>query len=318
MARELAERSDIVERIDEAEIGKLGVLPRDRRIGRLDVEICDIVRQDRDFVGVQLLLVFVRQLLRLAAKMLQQFADESPGSGRGIENFDAFVDQRLAEMLLAQPVRALDHEAHDLLRRIDHAEPVGRLLVVNLVEILVDDFEEFLPLVVGGNLVRRRADRIVIRVEGLHRILFQRAGEKQLFEVVEFLGDIVLAMKFVVVEHFGEYLFRQDVLDQHFAYVFRRHGGVDAFLCVLEKFDQTGLKRRIGLLRRLDHLAQRLQNRRQIGLKLRDRLTELQDFRSLIAKEQFKQMLQLFRVEHGTAHDFNLILDQNSRMTVFE
>ena len=68
------------------------------------------------------------------------------------------IDQRLAEMLLAEPVGAFDHEAHDLVGRIDDAKPVGSLRVIDLVEILVDDLEEALLFRMAGDQRRRRAD----------------------------------------------------------------------------------------------------------------------------------------------------------------
>jgi hypothetical protein len=54
-------------------------------------------------------------------------------------------------MLLAEPIGAFDHEAHDLVWRINDAEAVGFLLVVDLVKVLVDDFEKILLLVMAGN-----------------------------------------------------------------------------------------------------------------------------------------------------------------------
>ena len=161
----MPERRDVVERVDKAEIGELRVLAGDRGVGRLDVQVGDIIGQDGHLVGVQLLLVFVRELLRLAAKMLQQFADEGAGAGGRIEDLDVPVDQGLAEMLLAQPVGALDHEADDFVRRVDHAEPVGGLGVVDLVEALVDDLEKCLLLVVAGDLCAVGADGVVIGLE---------------------------------------------------------------------------------------------------------------------------------------------------------
>ena len=71
-----------------------------------------------------------------------------------------------AEVLFAQPVGRLDHEAHDLVGRVDHAEPVGGLRVVDLVEVLVDDLEEGLLLVVAGDLRGGGRDG---RVIGLQR-----------------------------------------------------------------------------------------------------------------------------------------------------
>ena len=49
-------------------------------------------------------------------------------------------------MPLAQPVSRTDHEANDLARSIDDAEPVGGLGIIDLVEILIESFEEALLL----------------------------------------------------------------------------------------------------------------------------------------------------------------------------
>ena len=81
----------------------------------------------------------------------------------------SLVDQVLAEVLLAQPVGALDHEAHDLVGRVDHAQPVGGLGVVDLVEVLVDDLEEGLLLVVAADLRRGGADGGVVGLQALQR-----------------------------------------------------------------------------------------------------------------------------------------------------
>ena len=129
--------------------GKFHVLARDRGVGGLDVQVGDVVRQDRHLVGVQLVPVLVRELRRLAAKVLDQLADEGAGAGGRVEDVHVLVDQAAPEVLLAEPVGALDHEADDLVRRVDHAQPVGGLGVVDLVEVLVDGLEEGLLLVMA-------------------------------------------------------------------------------------------------------------------------------------------------------------------------
>lgn len=42
--------ADIIERINETEVGKFEVVARDGRIGRFDVQVGNVVREDRDFV----------------------------------------------------------------------------------------------------------------------------------------------------------------------------------------------------------------------------------------------------------------------------
>ena len=97
--------------------------------------------------------------------MLQEFANKSAGSRRGVENFDARVDEVLAEMLFAKPIGAFDHEAHDFVWRVDHAEPVGGLGIINLVEVLVDDLQKGLLFRMRGNLRGGGANGGVIGLE---------------------------------------------------------------------------------------------------------------------------------------------------------
>ena len=62
-------------------------------------------------------------------------------------------------MLLVQTVSAFDHEAHDLIRRIDNTEAIGLLLVVDLVEFLIDDLEKVLLFMVAGDESSGTLDR---------------------------------------------------------------------------------------------------------------------------------------------------------------
>ena len=79
----------------------------------------------------------------------------------------SLVDQVPAEVFLAKPVGAVDHEAHDLVRRVDNAQPVGGLGVVDLVEVLVDDLEESLLFVMAADLRGRGANGCVVGLQAL-------------------------------------------------------------------------------------------------------------------------------------------------------
>jgi hypothetical protein len=106
-------------------------------------------------------------------------------------------------MLLAKPVGALDHEANDLVRRVNHAEPIRRLLIINLVEILVDYLEKGLFFVVRGNQRGGGAYGRVIRLQAFQRVFLGRSGEKPGFKSVKRLGDIVLAMEIAFIKNLG-------------------------------------------------------------------------------------------------------------------
>jgi len=93
------QRRRIVEGVNETQIRIVLILARDRGIGRLDVQVRDIVGQDRNFIGVQFFEIFVPQLCGLTAKMLDQFGDKGAGARCGIKDFDIFVDSALPKCL---------------------------------------------------------------------------------------------------------------------------------------------------------------------------------------------------------------------------
>jgi hypothetical protein len=212
-------QADVVERVHEAQVGKLGVLAGDGGVGRFDVQVGHVVRQDGDLVGVQLVAVLVRQLLGLAAKVLQQLADVGAGARGRVEDVHVAVDQVLAEVLFTEPVGAVDHEAHDFVGGVDHAQAVGGLGVVDLVEVLVDDLEEGLLLAVAADLRGGGADGGVVGFQALERVLLQRTREEGAFQRVQLAGDVVVLVKVAVVEDVGKDFLGQDVLDQHLAHV---------------------------------------------------------------------------------------------------
>src|SRR5208282_6416759 len=61
--------------------------------------------QDRDFVGVLLLAIFVSELGWLAAEMLDQLDDEGAGAGGRVEDLDIPIDQLSAEILIKSTFR---------------------------------------------------------------------------------------------------------------------------------------------------------------------------------------------------------------------
>ena len=115
--------------------------------------------------------------------------------------------------------------------------------------------------------------------------------------------------KFAIVENLREDFFGQNVLDQHFAHVGGGDVRVDRVLRVLEEAQRVLAKVIVVALGRLDHVAQRVEHRRQIGLELLDRLAEIRDLLALVAEEQLQQLLQLRGVLDPAAHHLLLVLD---------
>ena len=71
---------------------------------RLDVDGGDVVGQQQDLVGVQLVGVLAGEVVGLDEAGLEQPDDEGAGAGEAVEDVDALVGEPLAE-LLAQYVR---------------------------------------------------------------------------------------------------------------------------------------------------------------------------------------------------------------------
>ena len=67
-----------------------------------------------------------------------------------------------------------------------------------------------------------------------------------------------------------------------------------------------------------DHLAQRVEHRRQIGLELLHRLAEFRDLGALVAEEQAEQLFQRGDVVHAAAHHLLPVLDQDRLGRVLE
>ena len=64
-------RADIIQRVHETQIWEFLIFAGQRSVGGFDVQLRDVVREQRDFIGVQLVAVFRPQLGRLPAKVLQ-------------------------------------------------------------------------------------------------------------------------------------------------------------------------------------------------------------------------------------------------------
>src|ERR1700722_20185300 len=196
------------------------------------------------------------ELLRLSPKMLQELADEGAGAGCGIEDLDIVVDKRLAEMVLTQPFGALNHEANDLVRRVDHAETICSLRIIDLVKALVDDLQKGLLFSMGGDLCGVGSDGGIVGLKRTQGISFDTAGEKLRFERVEGLGDIIFTMEVTFVEHMRKDFFCENVLNQHLADVGLPDRGVDRLLGLLEEGDGGGLKGGVARIRIVDLRAE--------------------------------------------------------------
>jgi len=171
---------------------------------------------------------------------------------------------------------------------------------------------------VAADLRGGGADGGVVTLQALERLALERAGEEGAFQRVQLAGHVVVLVKVAVVEHLGEDFFGQDVLDQHLAHVGIGQRGVDGFLRVHEEFFFGRAKAGVALVRGFDHLAQRAEHGRQIGLELIHGGAKARNFGPLESEEEFEQFRQRNGVNHGAAHDLLPVLDEHHGGVVAE
>lgn len=211
-----------------------------------------------------------------------------------------------------------DHEAHDFVGRVHHAQAIGGLGVIDLVEVLVNDLQEGLLFVVARDLAGGAADRGVVGLERLQGLVLGVAGEEGMLQLVQLARDVVVLVVIGAGEHQCEDFLGEDVLDQDLAHVGFAERRVDRFLRLLQELVGGGPEARVVRIGLLDHAAQRIAHRRQVDLELFDRLAEFRDLRALVAEEQLQQALQLVDVVHRATDHFPAVLDQHRLARIFE
>ena len=82
---------------------------------------------------------------------------------------------------------------------------------------------------------RGAGDARIIGRERAQQARFLAPPEQLVLQLVQLAGDVVLAVEIGVVEHLGEDVLGQDVLDQHFLHVILAHRRIDRLLRVGEE-----------------------------------------------------------------------------------
>ncbi|CKM69207.1 Uncharacterised protein [Mycobacterium tuberculosis] len=106
-------------------------------VGRLDVHRGDVVRQQHDLVGVQLLRVLSGEVGGRDQVGLQQPGNECARPGEAVQNMHALVGQPAPEMLARHEISRPHNEVHDLDRRVHDPQRLGLLLEADAEELLV-------------------------------------------------------------------------------------------------------------------------------------------------------------------------------------
>jgi hypothetical protein len=106
----------------------------------LDIQGGDVIGEEHDLVAVELMRILGLQLG--SGDMAHDIDDEVAGGDKGVEDVDAGVAQRAAELPAQELVHGADHEGDQGLGSIDDALGVGHFDGEALEEALVDRIEE--------------------------------------------------------------------------------------------------------------------------------------------------------------------------------
>lgn len=218
----------VVECIHEAEVFKFEVFACFLVEGKFYIEVADIIGQDGNFVSVDFVAVFVFDFI--FAEVVNQIADEGACSCGGVEYFDVFIFEKLVEVFVQQVVCAFNHRSGRFHWGIDNSKPVGGFWVVGFVECFIDYLEEFLFFVVvydtGGGCI----DDVVVMFDVSEGSSLDFSGKERADNAFEPPCDIIFAVELCFIEDGVEYIFGEDVLNNHFADVFAGDSGIDAFV----------------------------------------------------------------------------------------
>ncbi len=270
-------------------------MARQLAVGVFDVQRGDVVRQQHDLVGEQLLAVGAREVARVHPA--QQVDDEIAGPGARIENLHARIAQPQAELVRQHFFDGGAHEIDNFLRGVDDAVRIGDPDRIALEETLVDGIEKvllFAEIVQAAGGVFDGVVKVVQRAQEFAAVeaLAGQGGDHRL----HFAGDHVALDEFGHVEHGPHQPFGEQVLDQHFVYGVPADIGVQRLLAQREKALEGRLERRVVVVRGLDPLVQPA---REIGnpvFELLDGVLEIVDIRLGVAEKAVEQVGQLLGI----------------------
>ena len=203
-----------LERVHKADALKRFIFAGGLVVGVLNVHRGDVIRQQHDFIAVQLVRVFVRQ--RGPGNVPHEVDDEIAGAGERVEDMDLAVGQSFIKLRLQDVLHAGDHEVDERLRRVNDAVRVGHLHAKALKEPLINGVEEGLLLVEIGDGGGGVFNRAVKMFEALAEIVAtEGSGIERGDDLFNLQRDDVALHEIAHVENFAEDALGEDVLDDH-------------------------------------------------------------------------------------------------------
>ena len=236
-----------LERVGQADAVEAGVvLAADEVVERvLDVDAGDVVGEQDDLVGVELLRVFAPEVGGAQDAGLQQAREERAGAGERVEDVDVRLRQAAAEFFFQHVVDAVQDEVDDLDGRVDDAELADGLRQGGLEEVVVELDDDALAAFGVFDAFAAHAHGVVEFLEAL-QVFFEAVVVEQREDLLHGAGDGVVLGKGIIREQRLEDGTRDDVLREHLDGVVFGDVGVDVAVQAVHEGLERGAVRVVG------------------------------------------------------------------------
>ena len=166
-------------------------------IGRFDIDGCDVVGEQDDFIGVNFVLVFFRQSLGGNDAALQQAGNECSRPGKGVKDMHLFILQTAVKFAAQDVFHAPDNEIDDFHRSINDTEAFGHFRKGIAEEFVVEFNNNFLLACDAFNPGSAQLHGIIKRFESI-AFLVQVLGFQQFDNFLHGEADRIVFGKAVV------------------------------------------------------------------------------------------------------------------------
>ena len=205
----------------------------------LDVDIRNVVGQQHEFVGVNLVPVFAHHVFGADEPRLQKARDESARAGEGVEHVDVFVGEGGAKLRLQHLVHRMEDEVHTLHGGVDCAELFDGEGEGAFEELLIEVFDHRLFPLEIVDLTDVGAHRFV-EVGEHGEVLVHGFRFEQVDHHLHGRGDGVVAHKLIVGKEGFEDGARDEVLREHLDALFGRDAGIEVVAEGTDKLVELG------------------------------------------------------------------------------
>ncbi len=312
----VGKRICVIKRIHKTEVFKLFIIPHPLLKSKFHIQVGDVIRQNRNFIRVNLIFIFVFKVL--LGNVINNGSDKRTSACCRVEYLHILIGKGFIKMFMQKIIRAFNHKLHNLIRRIDHAEPVCGFRVIDLIKILIQHLQKFLLFVMIRNTRRRAVDRIVIMLDIPHQIFPLTESKEDFNQFFKFSCNVVVAVKFGVVKNLVENVAGQDVLYHHFTHIccgnIRVYFNFAQFKKGLTDFNKFF----VCYARFINAPPQRLDNDGYICLEFFNCVFKFKDNIAFKRDKFGNYAVQALRIPHRNTHLFRTVLKKNSGSGIFK